>query len=430
VKIAYHKNQAKVFDSDYRFKVIACGRRWGKTRGAISWIVERLTETESHQLGWWVAPTYQQAKIAFRYFEKLFPTGIIERKNLSELRIEFTVGSVLEFKTADKPDNLRGEGVNYLVLDECGVMNGDVWYEVLRPALMDTHGMACFIGTPKGKNFFHELYLKGKDKLEPDFNSWTFSSYDNSTIPDIIKEIDNAKQEMPEKLFEQEIMAIFHDDLGGVFRNVDGCTSGEYTDPVHKREYFIGVDLAKYNDFTVICVICKKTKSLVAFDRFNKVDWSIQEKRILEMGDKYNKADILIDRGQVGDRVLENLQRRYEGKVDGIMFNNTNKTEMINKLSNLIEKGLIKYPHENVTLRDELKNYGYELLPSGKLRMNAPSGYHDDCVIALGLACWDLEMEHGLPVEFYEAGTRTFGNSGIEGISDFTDDENDGRIFY
>jgi phage FluMu gp28-like protein len=296
---------------------------------------------------------------------------------------------------------------------------------------MDTHGEACFIGTPKGKNFFHELYLKGKDKLEPDFMNWTFSSYDNSTIPNIKEEIDKAKQEMPQTLFEQEIMAVFNDDLGGVFRNVDGCAIGQLQDPVHTREYYMGVDLAKYEDFTVLCVMCKKTKSLVAFDRFNKIDWNVQEQKILELATKYNNADILLDQGMVGDMILENLQRRYKGKVEGIKFTNDNKTDMINKLSNLIEKGQIKYPISLGVLRDELKIYGYERLASGKLRMNAPSGYHDDCVIALGLACWDLQMEGGAPLEFYSGQSRTFGKGGVEGTNDMIDDDSDDtdRVF-
>jgi hypothetical protein len=427
IPIQYHKNQNSVFSSPVRYKVVACGRRWGKTRGAITWIVENLMPEVDGQLlldvgglrGWWVAPTYAQSKIAYRYFLELFPHWIIEKKNESELRIVLISGNILEFKTADKPDNLRGEKIDSLVLDECGVMNGDVWYEVLRPALMDTKGMACFIGTPKGQNFFFELKAKGEDKTESDYMFKSFSSYDTPFVDN--KEIEQAKKEMPDRLFRQEILAEFLEDTGGIFRNVTACAVGQLSDPVHNREYLMGVDLAKYEDFTVLCVMCKKTRQVVAFDRFNQISWEMQEERILDMANRYNEAEILIDRGQVGDAIAENLQRRYDGRVEPIMFTNDNKTSMINKLSNFIEKEQIKFP-PIPELLNELKIYQYERLPSGKLRMNAPSGYHDDCVIALGLACWDLDMMGDGKSEFFAVGNRTFS------IDD--DDDEEDKPYY
>jgi hypothetical protein len=411
----YHKNQYTVFKDPVRFKVIDAGRRWGKTRGCITWITLKLLENQN-SMGWWVAPVYPQAKIAYRYFLKLYSHFIV-KKNESELMITLVGGSILFFKSADKPDNLRGEGINFLVLDECGVMKEDTWTEVLRPALMDTKGEACFIGTPKGMNWFHALFMEGQDALKKYIKSWQYSSYDNPTIdPNEIKLLEN---ELPEQVVQQEIYAEFIEDIGGIFRGVKACAIGNFEEPQHKREYYMGVDLARKNDFTVISVVRADTGSLVAWDRFNKINWSLQEERILKYAEKY-KPHIKIDEGQVGDKVLEDLQMKY-ADIEGVMFTNANKTAMINHLSNLIEKKIISYP-DIPELVNELQIYQYEVLPSGNLRMNAPLGYHDDCVISLGLACWDL-VESKRVVEFDAIGSSEFAKE-IE--DDFNTDDTAG----
>ena len=168
-------------------------------------------------------------------------------------------------------------------------------------------------------------------------------------------------------------------------------------EPEAGHAYLMGVDLGKYEDFTVIAVVDADTKHLVAFDRFNQINWSLQEQRILNLADKY-RPHILIDQGQVGDAILESLGGKYSD-IEGVRFTNENKTQMINYLSNLIEKKEISYP-EIPELIEELRIYEYEQLASGRLRMNAPSGRHDDCVISLALAAWGIHNENGLDFSF------------------------------
>jgi len=158
------------------------GRRWGKTRGAIQRLVEKNLAGPD-RLAWWVSPTYRQAKIAFRYFLKIFkPWNIIKGLNRQDLVVELPAGRRLEFRSAEIPDNLRGEGVDDLVVDECGLITEEVWIEILRPALMDSEGSADLIGTPKGTNWFHVLWMQGLDGLAEDIKSFRFSSYDNPYI--------------------------------------------------------------------------------------------------------------------------------------------------------------------------------------------------------------------------------------------------------
>jgi hypothetical protein len=334
-------------------------------------------------LSWWVSPVYSQAKTAFVYFKKLF-SDIIVKKNESDLRIDLINNSVLEFKSADHPDNLRGEGLDNLVQDECAMTKEETWSEVLRPAIIDKKGHACFVGTPKGQNWFYDMYRKGMGD-DPDIKSFRFPSTANPFLD--AAEIEKARLEMPDRVFHQEMLAEFIDDIGGVFRGVRECVSGELEGPVNGHVYEMGVDLGKYEDFTVITVIDTNTRHVVAFDRFKDINWSLQEQRILEIARKY-RPHIRIDQGQVGDAVLEALAEKYDN-IEGVKFTNENKTQMINFLSNLIEKKQITYPDLPVLI-EELRIYEYEQLLSGRLRMNAPSGKHDDCVISLALATWGL----------------------------------------
>jgi len=309
---------------------------------------------------------------------------LIAKKNESALKLDLINRSVLEFKSADHPDNLRGEGVDNLVMDECATMKGETWSEVLRPAIIDRKGRVCFIGTPKGQNWFYDMYRQGTESTR-EIKSFKYTSFDNPFLDK--EEIEKARKEMPERLFQQEIMAEFIDDIGGVFRGVRDCIQGELIEPINGHRYYMGVDLGKYQDFTVLSVIDADTRHLVAYDRFKDINWSLQEQRILNVAGKY-KPHIIIDQGQVGDAVLEALAEKYDD-IEGIKFTNENKTAMINFLSNLIEKKQISYP-DIPELIEELRIYEYEQLISGKLRMNAPSGRHDDCVISLALATWGL----------------------------------------
>ena len=381
VEIAYHKLQALVFNFACRFKVIAAGRRWGKTRGAIQWLVQR-TLRGPDRLGWWVSPTYRQAKIAYRYFKRMFhKSGIIVGENKADLTVDLKAGCRLEFRSAEIPDNLRGEGVDELVVDEAASMAEMVWYEVLRPMLIDSKGEAVFIGTPKGQNWFHVLFHKGHGQ-DPDWKSWSFSTYDNPFLDK--REIEKAESELPELVAKQEIHAEFIETGGTVFRNVDACATSKPEEPKSGQNYQLGVDLAKYQDFTA--VIGRNGKRMVYMDRFNKIDWAVQRPRISLAANRYNTATVVMDSTGVGDPIYEAL--KYERvRVTPYQLTSVSKSELINNL-------IIKFDNKDIeifndpVLISELKAFTYEMTSSGRLKMQAPSGRHDDCVIALALAFW------------------------------------------
>ena len=382
LELTWHSDtQREVFQDPTRFKIYACGRRWGKTKGAQNWAIKKGLLDQKNDLTWWVAPIYSQGKSVFREFNFTFK-DFIREKNETELRITYLNGAIIEFKSADKPDNLRGIKIKHLIMDECASQKQSIWTEVLRPGIMDTKADALFLGTPKGQNFFYQLYQQGLQNNNQ-VKSYHYTTYDNPLIP--TDEIDQAKKEMPEALYRQEILAEFIEHIGGVFRNVKECVNNDFEDYDKNEEYVMGVDLGKYNDFTVIIVMKKSNKSVIAFDRFNEVSWELQEQRILNLAEKY-RPSILIDQGQVGDAILEDINIRYDN-IEGVRFTNQLKNDMVNYLSNLIEKKEISYPEIPIMI-EELRIFQYDKTPTGKLKMEAPEGYHDDTVTALMLAAW------------------------------------------
>jgi len=383
-----HKGgQIDAFFSEARFKVLDNGRRWGKSLYAS---IEAIPYAfMKNKMVWIVAPTYELTKKVFReIYNYINPREFIWKDkgrctmSKSELFIETNTGTQFVGKSADNPKSLVGEGVDLLIIDEAAMIPEKIWTEYLRPTLTDKKGRAIIISTPKGKNWFFHLYTRGQDQLFENYVSWKHPTWHNPFIDP--EEIEEARKTLPERIFQQEYEAAFLDDTGGVFRGVRKNIRKTLREPKPGEHFFIGVDLAKYMDFTVITVL-DEFGNLVYFDRFNQVDWSLQKQRIKSVYKQY-PGKITIDSTGVGDPIYEDL-RNESINIDSFKFNNSSKTDLINNLSLSIEQNKIHYEDIPVLI-NELEIYAYELTPSRNLKMNAPAGYHDDCVISLALAEW------------------------------------------
>jgi len=379
-----HPAQWKIHKSKKRFRIVACGRRFGKSLMAANETTKFAYENP-RETTWWVAPVYSQAAIGFKMIKNSFP-DLIKNANSASLKIILHNNAKIEFRSAERPDNLRGEGLGWVTIDEAAFMSEEAWYEALRPALSDRKGQLLAIGTPKGKNWFYHLWINGQDREQEDFDSWQMSTYQNPYIDPA--EIDALKRSLPERVFRQEILAEFLDDTGGVFRYVDENIRPYSLPTTAEGLVTLGVDLAKYEDFTVLIGIDGSGK-VVYFDRFNQIDWALQKRRIIEAA-RSMAAKVVIDSTGIGDPIFEDLSR--EIWVEGIKFTSSSKTNIINNLAMRIEQHDITYPNIPELIY-ELKLYQYDLTPTGKLKMNAPAGKHDDCVIALALAAWGNSSE-------------------------------------
>lgn len=374
------------------------GRRGGKTEFVLNEIIKEATRAPG--LYFYIAPSYRQAKsIAWTRLKMLLkPAKAYWKFNEQELYAEeLNTGTRIELKGADNEESLLGVGLKGVVFDESAMIKATVWPRIVRPMLADSQGWAIFISTPKGKNWFYDLYQLGCDPNNPDWKSWKYPTSINKYIH--LSEIEEMKKDMPERLFSQEVMAEFLDDSTGVFRGLRSCLCGELQGVKQGRFYIMGVDLAKSEDYTVLTVMDSVERSVVAFERFQDVAWNEQKLRIQDLAKRYNNAMCIIDSTGIGDPFTEDLEKSNislwyndQGKA-GYKFNNTSKNQLIDHLSIAIEQRRITIPKDLEVLIDELQRFEYQLTTSGNITYQAPEGRHDDCVISLALAVWGIRSQ-------------------------------------
>ncbi len=196
--------QQEVYSDPTRFKVVAAGRRTGKSRLAAWMLIINALQTDKGQV-FYVAPTQGQARDIM--WQTLLELGnpVISGAHINNLQIKLVNGAMISLKGADRPETMRGVSLKFLVMDEYADMKPDVWEQILRPALADQKGSAMFIGTPMGRNHFYELYKMAELGDDETYKGWHFTSYDNPILdPD---EIDTAKKSMSSYAFRQEFMA-------------------------------------------------------------------------------------------------------------------------------------------------------------------------------------------------------------------------------
>ena len=201
-------SQWAVFRCDQRFRVLVAGRRFGKTFLALVELVQAAWGRG--RLAWYVAPTYKQAKrIAWKMLKQMTKAHWASQPNETDLRIELISGGTICLRGADNYDSLRGDGLDFLVLDEYASIAREAWTEVLRPALADRKGRALFIGTPRGFNHFHELVESVAD--QPDWKTFQFTTAEGGNVTR--EELDSAAKQLDERTYRQEFEATF-ENLG------------------------------------------------------------------------------------------------------------------------------------------------------------------------------------------------------------------------
>ncbi len=196
--------QREVFDCDARFRMLVAGRRFGKTYLSLAELIRAANQPG--KLAWYVAPSYRQAKsIAWKPLKQLSRELWKGRPHESELRIELKGGGTICLRGADNYDSLRGNGLDFLVLDEYALIAPEVWPEVLRPALADKQGRALLIGTPRGHDHFYELFESVK--AQEQWRTFQFTTEQGGNVKK--EELASATQELDERTYKQEFQASF-----------------------------------------------------------------------------------------------------------------------------------------------------------------------------------------------------------------------------
>ncbi len=329
---------------------------------------------------WWVGPTYPLSYAAWREM-RIRARKVHAEIHEGDRRIDFPTGGWIEVHSADRPDSLRSVGLDYLVVDEAAFCSERAWLEALRPTLTDRRGKAILGSTPNGKNrFWHMWGTAGRSR-----RSWQYPTADNPSIhPD---EIRDAREELPERVFQQEYEAAFRDLAGAVFRHVrDQSTATPQKAAVAGHTYVLGIDWARSNDFTAVIVIDVDLMAVVFVDKWTGIEYAAQMGRVGAIAERFAPAAIVSEVNNMGGPLSDALR---DAGLPIVPFTSTNATKLqiVDGLSLALEREAITLiPHEALTA--ELEAYESTRLPSGLIRYAAPEGTHDDLTMATMLALW------------------------------------------
>ena len=307
--------QQSVFETDVRFKIVAAGRRTGKSRLAAWLLILNALQTEKGHV-FYVAPTQGQARDIM--WNTLLELGnpVISGSHVNNMQIKLINGATISLKGADRPETMRGVSLKFLVLDEYADMKPSVWETVLRPALADQKGHALFIGTPLGRNHFYDLYKYAELGNDSTYQAWHFTSYDNPLLDP--EEIDTAKQSMSSYAFRQEFMASFEALGSEIFKENWVAFSNEEPEA---GDYYIAVDLAGFAD--VASNATGKGKKLdntaISIVKVNENGWWVADivygrwdikktaRKIFEAVEAYEPISVGIEKGALRNAVMPYL---------------------------------------------------------------------------------------------------------------------------
>lgn len=381
--------QLKVWQDKHRFKVLACGRRTGKSNLAIKMTLAKALEAPEGSAVVYVAPTLSQARqIAW---DALIEAGkdIIKAAHVNNMDITLITGRKIHIRSAENPDTLRGLKLYFAVLDEAAFIKDDnLWTKIVRPALSDLRGDAIFISSPDGRNWFYDLYNYAEKSEDKDWQAYHFTTHDNPTIPK--DEIEAAKKTLSTLVYKQEFEASFSTSGQEIFKE-DWIKYGDEPD---YGSYVIAVDLAGFEEVAKSAGSAKKKldESAIAIVKINDNDgswwvkdiihgrWDIKEtaEKILKVISDYHPLAVGIEKGALKNAVLpylSDLMRKYNkyAHIHDLTHGNRKKTDRIVwSLQGRFEHGRI-FLNKDVDF-EEFKE---------QLLLFPTAGVHDDLVDAL-----------------------------------------------
>lgn len=373
-----YPRQAEFFYCDARYTIVEATTKAGKTVACLVWILwMAATRGAPGRNFWWVAPVSSQARIAYRRLKLWLRADSHFRFNASELYCELPNGARIWFKSGDNPDSLYGDDVDAAVVDEASRCKEESWHAV-RSTLTATGGPAKIIGNVRGRrNWAYQLARKAEAGA-PNMAYFRLTTYDAAEAGVYsMAEIEDAKANLPEAVFNELYLAIPSDDGGNPFglAAIDACI----IEQIHsRRPVAFGVDLAKSVDWTVITGLNDRGQ-VCYFDRF-QLPWGPTKERILAA---VQWTPTLIDSTGVGDSVVEWLQVKRPGVFEGFKFSSSSKQQLMEGLAVAIQTQAVSYPDGPIP--QELREFEYEYARTGVL-YSAPGGFHDDCVCSLALA--------------------------------------------
>lgn len=441
----------------YRFFVAALGRQSGKSWLARYTLLDRAVNRR--QTCMWIAPAITSAR---NHWNKL--VDLIKKSGIPTVRISqaakeilFHGGGSISVRSALEPDNLRGDSLDYAVLDEAAFFrDGEyVWWQVVLPMLTATRGVALFTTTPNGRNWLYQLFKNGKDGKNDYYKSWNVPS--TASPYQDLKLLEDLKRTMPTLKWREEFLAEFLADGGGVFSGLEQAAVAAFTGmPEIGHSYVAAIDFGWSNDNNVFTVVDKFTRKQVFGVTFNNIGTIRTVKKLIELMDFWQPEVTFIEKNGIGEALLglikdvlagndtedlkDLLNRRTEDdpdtaplediigghKIRVIHMNNDIKREIIERLAADIEYARFDILSEETPFGtaqlDEMSTFERKRTATGLATYGAADGYHDDTVMALALAykgvpkakIWKLPKKQSETIKSpFRNRTRTISRRGV-----------------
>jgi len=392
--------QHAAFYTDKRLGCIEGSPKCGKTTPAVVWMLSEMVKNgDVGRDFWWLAPVYSQAEIGYRRMVQLLTKADPHKRVWScsdkPMTVRTVNGSACHFKTSEEPDNLYGHEVYGLVVDESSRVPGAAW-DAARSTMTATGGPVRAIGNVRGRKNWHYKLCRRAEAGAPDMH------YARMTAKDAIEaglfpesELDSVREQLPEAVFRELYFCEPSEDGANPFglQHIARCTHPLAQGPA----VCFGVDLARSIDWTVI-VGLNSDMQVCYFDRWQGVTWDLTEDKLCNV---IQSKPAAVDSSGIGDVVVPRLQQRC-GNVEAFPTG-SRKQGLIEGLAVDVQQERVKFPEGPI--KAEMEQFEYKLSPTLKVQYSAPDGVHDDCVVALALACnkWHNRMANIPSVSFTHA---------------------------
>lgn len=384
-----HIGQERVMKNIIRSKamyhVVVSPRQWGKSFFGVQALLYFAINNKNSKC-MWCSPTYAQASKTYK--EMLLgirDSGLIKKFNSAENSVILVNDSEIFFKSVTLYENLRGYSINYMILDECAYYKEEVFSSVLRP-MLSVQGRKCILlSTPRGRNWFYKMFMKGQDETNHRYASYSCKTADNPFAN--LDEIEDARKVLPEALFKQEYEAQFVDGNGTVFTNInDAATLTKWQEPITGETYYAGIDIAISGDYLVLTILNKAGEVVYCY-RDNKKTFSFMLEQIRISFNKYNPRYTLVETNGIGNGIYEYIAKLHRS-VAPFVTTNASKQDIIEDLIFDFQEKAIKIPTKEFFAHyfEELEDFGFTYSPKTKKVIYGGISGHDDCVLSLAIA--------------------------------------------
>ena len=396
--------------------ILACGRRAGKTTAIKAEIVREALQPRKEQIGVYhapyiyvIAPNYELTMKVWEPVWNLFVGPGAPLKDYyaghdkTRKLVELQNGARIQAKSADDPTSLQGDRVTAAFVDEAHDLNPEAWANFM-PALADSDGRLVAIGIARGKGNFRTYWQVGQEQ-DPRYYSASVTSLEHPNIDE--EALEEFKRDLTDAQYRQQYLAEWVEDDGTVFKNFDDCFDSEWEEP-QESQYLMGLDLGKIEDYTVAYVVDIGRMQFVATDRFNGLDYTLLGPRIANLYKRYRCQTVHLDGSGIGEPVADML--RNEGcAVSSFKFTNDSKARLVSTLAAEVEHGRVHFGKNDEVLKKEMELFEGSVLPGGGVKYSHPPGYHDDAVMAAGLAVMKAKKRQGTASGVMRRDYVTFG---------------------